>query len=372
MRIFPCAKGNIGRIEHQSMTGSRLGVIRNANQGGHTRASSNDENSFPRSRWQVLSGRNAGSLSRGNRAKDLFRFSDNGSHRGTSRLCRMAAATDHRADSAGDVIYRHPIPVRIFHWVNALCFVLLLMSGLQIFNSYPHLYWGDVGYEGMTPVFEITGEASLTDRTSWVQIGRYRIPTTGVLGIPTNAPFIGVTNWAFPTWMTLPPGIFALGRGRGWHFLVFWIFAANLVWYLPYGLLTGRFRREFMPRRAELHPKAVRRQLSMHLRLRHTTGDEARHYNLLQKLSYVAVVFVLMPVQILSGITLSNTGLAIFPWLITLFDGRQSARTVHFVGAMLLLLFVLVHVFQMFVAGVVNELRSMITGYFVIPREKKS
>jgi thiosulfate reductase cytochrome b subunit len=284
----------------------------------------------------------------------------------------MSGKTD-RPRNAGDcIVYRHPLPVRIFHWVNALSFVLLLMSGLQIFNSYPRLYWGDVGYVGMPPIFEISGKASLTgsltDRESWIQIGERRIYTTGVLGIPKDAPFIGVMNWAFPTWMTLPPGVFALGRARGWHFLVFWIFAANLAWYAAYGLLSGRFRREFLPRRAELRPTAVSRQLWMHLRLKRSTGEEARHYNLLQKLSYIVVVFVLMPTQVLSGMTLSNSALAVFPWLIDLFGGRQSARTIHFIVSMLLLLFVCVHVFQAFVAGIVNEMRSMTTGYFVIPR----
>jgi thiosulfate reductase cytochrome b subunit len=268
-------------------------------------------------------------------------------------------------------IYRHPLPIRIFHWVNALSFVLLLMSGLQIFNAYPRLHWGDVGYDGLPSIFEITGKGSLEDRTSWVQIGTHRIYTTGFLGIPQDAPFIGVTNWGFPTWMTLPSGVLELGRGRGWHFLTLWIFTANLCAYLAYALISGRFRRELLPRRAQLHPAAVLRDVWMHLRLRHSAGEDATHYNLLQKLSYIGVLFVLLPMQVLSGMTMSNSAVTIFPWLIDLFGGRQTARTIHFIVAMLLVLFVCVHLFQAFVAGIVNEVRSMITGHFVIPRVKQ-
>jgi thiosulfate reductase cytochrome b subunit len=265
-------------------------------------------------------------------------------------------------------IYRHPLPIRIFHWLNALSFVLLLMSGLQIFDAYPRLHWGDVGYAGMPAIFEITGRGSLEDRTSWVQIGTHRIYTTGFLGIPQDAPFIGVTNWAFPTWMTLPSGVLELGRGRGWHFLTLWIFTANLCGYLAYGLISGRFRRELLPRRRQLHPAAVLRDVWMHLRLKHSTGEAAAHYNLLQKLAYILVLFVFLPMQVLSGMTMSNTAVTIFPWLIELFGGRQTARTLHFIVAMLLVLFVCVHLFQAFVAGIVNEVRSMITGHFFIPQ----
>ena len=116
---------------------------------------------------------------------------------------------------ATERIYRHSLAVRLFHWVNALSFVILLMSGLQIFGAYPRLHWGDVGYAGMPAIFEITGTGTLDDPRSWIQIGSHRIYTTGFLGVPKAAPYVGVMNWAFPPWMTLPSGVLALGYGRG-------------------------------------------------------------------------------------------------------------------------------------------------------------
>ncbi len=266
-------------------------------------------------------------------------------------------------------VYRHTLPVRLFHWINAACFVMLLMSGLQIFNVHPRLYWGATGYVGMPAVFEIAGDAASGGHDSWIQIGSLRIPTTGVLGAPTDVPSFGRINYAFPGWMTLPSGTMSLGRGRGWHFLVFWIFVANFAAYAAYGLFTGRFRRLLLPSRSELRPRAVLRDLADHLRFRVPAAHALGTYNLLQKLSYLLVVAVLLPTQILSGMVMSNSALALFPWLLDIFGGRQSARTIHFVAAALLLLFLLVHVFQAFVAGIVNEMRSMITGYFHLPEK---
>jgi thiosulfate reductase cytochrome b subunit len=267
-------------------------------------------------------------------------------------------------------VYRHSLAVRLFHWVNALCFVILLMSGLQIFAAYPRLHWGDTGYAGMPAIFEITGAGTLDDPRSWIQIGSHRIYTTGFLGVPKVAPYLGVTNWAFPPWMTLPSGVLALGYGRGWHFLTAWIFSFNLGWYWTYAWCSGRVKRELLPTRAQLRLRAILHDLWHHARLKRHTGLAARHYNFLQRLAYLFVLFVLLPNQILSGMTLSNTAVAVFPWLIALFDGRQSARTLHFIGAMLLLLFLLIHIFQVFVAGFMNEIRSMITGHFIITRER--
>jgi thiosulfate reductase cytochrome b subunit len=271
--------------------------------------------------------------------------------------------------SAAERIYRHPVPVRLFHWGNALCVVILLMSGMQIFNAYPRLHWGDVGYAQMPAILEITGTGTKEDPTSWVQIGSHRIYTTGFLGVPQEAPFVGVTNWAFPTWMTLPSGVLELGYGRGWHFLAAWMFAFNLAWYWAYVWISGRAQRELLPTRAQFRVRAILHDLWHHIRLKRHTGAQARHYNFLQRLTYLFVMFVLLPTQVLSGMILSNAAVTIFPGLIDLFGGRQSARTIHFIVAMSLLLFLLIHVFQVFVAGVVNEMRSMITGYFEIPRE---
>jgi thiosulfate reductase cytochrome b subunit len=269
-----------------------------------------------------------------------------------------------------EVIYRHPAMVRIFHWTNAVCFVLLLMSGLQIFNAHPRLYVGSTGYLDTPAVFEIGGNKSLSNQKNWLRVGSVQFDTTGYLGVAKDVPFDGIANVAFPEWMTLPSAVGDLGRGRGWHFLTLWVFAANLTVYWLSGFISRRFWREFRPTAAQLKPRAIARDLWMHVRLRHTVGEEAKRYNLTQKLVYIAVVFVLLPTMIGTGMTMSPSALAAFPWLLDFFHGRQTARTIHFVVANLLVLFVAVHVFQVFVAGFFNEMRSMITGYFVVPREK--
>lgn len=230
-------------------------------------------------------------------------------------------------------IYRHPLPVRAFHWINVICFVILIMSGYQIFNAHPRLYIGNTGYYDTPAVFEITGDKSLTDPHSWIQIGSVRIPVTGVLGKAEVAPYVGVQNTAFPSWITLPSAVGDLGHGRGWHFLMIWFFAANLIFYLGYCLISKRLVRQLLPSRAQLRPKAILHDIWMHVRLRHAKGEQARHYNLMQKLSYIVVLFGLLPTMILSGMTMSPASLAVFPWLLDLFQGRQTARTIHFVSA---------------------------------------
>lgn len=268
-----------------------------------------------------------------------------------------------------DRIFRHPLPVRIFHWINALCFIVLLMSGLQIFNAHPRLYWGAEGHAGMPAAFEISGDAQTGGNESWMQIGHVRIRTTGMLGHPAVVPAFGRMNVAFPGWMTLPSGTLSLGRGRGWHFLFFWIFAANIAWYVCYGVMAGRFRATLVPRAANLAPRALLRELREHMRWRRAPEALAQGYNTLQRLTYLCVIFVLLPAQVLTGMTLSNSALSIFPFLIDLFGGHQSARTFHFIGAVVLFAFLLVHLWQLLAAGPVTEVRAMITGYLHVPRK---
>jgi thiosulfate reductase cytochrome b subunit len=107
-----------------------------------------------------------------------------------------------------------------------------------------------------------------------------------------------------------------------------------------------------------------------HIRLRAPRGEADRRYNVLQKLSYLTVVFVLLPAIVLSGLTMSPAVTAAAPILFDLFGGRQSARTIHFLAANLILLFVLVHVVQVLLAGVINRMRSMITGRYTIKPER--
>ena len=262
-------------------------------------------------------------------------------------------------------IYRHFLPVRITHWVNVLCLTILLMSGLQIFNAHPALYWGQKS-DFEHPFVSIGADPGATDTLRGaVTILGYSIPTTGVLGISENSSG-RVVERGFPTWATLPSDQ-DLSTGRLWHFFFAWLFVLNGLAYLLYALFSGHVWRDLIPSRAQWRHLGA--EIWDHLRLRFPKGEEARHYNLLQKLAYLVVIFGLLPLVILAGFTMSPQLDAAFPFLLDLFGGRQSARTLHFLAAFGLLAFVIIHLLMVLVSGLWNNLRSMITGRYSIEAE---
>lgn len=248
-----------------------------------------------------------------------------------------------------------------------MAFILLLLSGFQILNAHPRLYLGDTGYVGMPAVIEFENNLDPENPRSWVRVGSVEIPTTLVLGHVEESSVYGFT--AFPYWLRLPSKDH-LGLGRGWHFLMAWVLVINITFYLIYLVISRRLRRTLLPRKWQLTGRAILRDLWMHLRFKHPTGQRAVEYNLLQKISYLIVIFLIIPIIILTGMTMSNSAVAAYPWLIDLFQGRQTARLLHFVCAMLMTVFLFVHVSQVFVAGFVREMRSILTGYYEIPKEK--
>jgi thiosulfate reductase cytochrome b subunit len=214
----------------------------------------------------------------------------------------------------------------MMHWVNAIAMLLLLMSGLQIFNAHPALYWGVSSYTGAGPIF---------------------------------AP------GPFPGWITLP-GTQWLAMGRRWHFFFAWVLVLNGIGYIGYSIASRHLVRDLWPAREEL--SEIGPSVADHLRLRHPAGEAARRYNVLQKLAYVGVIFVLVPFLVLMGLGLSPSLDTLVPGWVDFFGGRQAVRTLHFAAAALLVAFVAVHVFEVAVAGFRNNVRSMITGRYRLPR----
>ena len=287
----------------------------------------------------------------------------------TDLSAAASAGASQRGGSAREVVYRHSVTVRVTHWINVACFALLLMSGLRIFNYHPALYWGNDGHRGLPAVFSI-GAAINRDTGAIVgvtQVAGSTFVTTGVLGVNYD-PDRGTVRRAFPAWLTLPgePG---LGLARDWHFLIAWLFVANGAVYLLFGLLSGHFRRDLAPTAAQLHPRGILNDIWNHVRLRPPRGEAARHYNFLQKLAYLVVVFLLLPLMVLSGLTMSPAVTAAVPGLFDLFGGRQSARTIHFITANLLVVFVFIHLVALLLSGALNGMRGMITGRYVIKPE---
>jgi thiosulfate reductase cytochrome b subunit len=280
-------------------------------------------------------------------------------------LIEAKAATPQR-----DVMYRHTVTVRLTHWINVLIFVVLLASGLRLFNFHPALYWGNDGHSGMPSFISID---ALMDVESGEPVGvttvmGHSFNTSGVLGVSYDSRGEPVEA-AFPGWLTLPGG---LGFARDVHFDAAWLLVFNGLVYVLSGLFSGHFRRDLLPAVKELAPRRLLADLWNHLRLRRARGEAARHYNVLQKLAYVIVIFVLLPVMVLSGLTMSPAVTTAMPFLLDLFGGRQSARTIHFLAADLLVLFVLVHVIQVIITGAFDNMRAMITGrYAILPEAGK-
>lgn len=261
-------------------------------------------------------------------------------------------------------IYRHRLPTRIWHWLNAATLLILLMSGLMIFNAHPRLYWGQYGANADHAWFAIGS----SPETGFVRIGRARIETTGVLGRWTDARGVEQT-WAFPGWATIPTS-YSLADGRRWHLFFAWVLSIALTLYMLWALFGGHLAKDLHIRRGEWSPRHIWQDIKDHARLRFPRGEAAARYNILQKFSYIGVIFILLPLMILTGLTMSPGFNATAPWLLDLFGGRQSARSVHFIAAWALVLFFLVHIVMVLLAGPVNEVRSMITGWFRLPPER--
>ncbi|MCC6925921.1 cytochrome b/b6 domain-containing protein [Novosphingobium sp.] len=237
----------------------------------------------------------------------------------------------------GDTVLRHRWPVRIWHWTNALVMAVMLMSGLMIFNAHPRLYWGHYG---------------ANPDPAWLDLEK----VNG--GIP------------FPGWITLPSH-YSLADARLWHLAFAWALVLAFIGYLGWALASEHLKRNLAPQLAELAPRHLWHDIREHARLRFPTGLAALSYNVLQKLAYGAVLFVLLPGIVLTGLAMSPAIDAGFPWLVDLFAGRQSARSLHFLCAAGLVAFLLVHLAMVLLAGPVNELRSMLTGYYRLPPERE-
>ena len=263
--------------------------------------------------------------------------------------------------------YRHRLPVRIMHWINVLALTILLMSGLQIFNAHPSLSWGKSTYTGKPPILEMTAAQDKEGRMVGItRVFGHEFNTTGVLGASRNENG-ELTQRGFPSWATIPDNQW-LAMARQWHFFFAWIFVVNGIAYVLYGIASHHLSRELAPTPEDW--RSIGRSIKDHLRLRHPTGEAAKDYNVLQKLTYLIVIFGLLPLVILMGWAMSPWLNSVMPGWIDVFGGRQSARTLHFVAAWALVAFVLIHVFEVVITGLWNNLRSMITGHYHVDAVK--
>lgn len=260
--------------------------------------------------------------------------------------------------------YRHPLPVRLMHWTNVIALVVLLMSGLNIFNAHTALYWGESSYGKKPPLLEMSAvEDNKGNLIGTTSLFGFKMNTTGLLGASRDLDG-DMTELGFPTWITIP-SVQWLAMARRWHFFFAWLLVMNGFSFVVYSLLSRHVSRDLLPTRQDFH--SIGSSIIDHLLLRRAKGEEAARYNVLQKIAYLSVIFLAAPLMILMGLGMSPALDALFSGLVSLFGGRQSMRTLHFFVAWALVAFVFVHVFQVIVNGFWNNVRSMITGYFKIP-----
>ncbi len=237
------------------------------------------------------------------------------------------------AAGAPAVIDRHVLATRIWHWVTAVSVIVLLGSGLMILNAHGQLYWGEYGANFDEPWFKLI----------WLFDGA-----------------------RVPGWLTIP-STYNLALARRWHLSFALVLAFALLAYMIVSLVNRHFQRDLRIRARELSAAHLIADARAHARLQFHDPANPRAYNIFQKLSYAAVIFGLLPLVILTGLAMSPGMNAAWPWLLDVFGGRQSARSVHFIVAMLLAGFIVVHLALVILAGPVNELRSMLTGKWRVP-----
>jgi thiosulfate reductase cytochrome b subunit len=257
-------------------------------------------------------------------------------------------------------VYRHRLPVRISHWLNVPFLIILIMSGLQIFNAHPALYWGDRS-DRDRPLFSIRPVQTDNGDTKGVTtILGHPFDTTGVFGYSNGS------GRAFPAWATIPSAKW-LAMGRQWHLFFAWLFVINGLIFTAYAFASRHITRDLVPTGKDW--RDIGKSVKDHLIFRRPTGDEAKRYNVIQKLTYAGILLVVAPLIVFTGLAMSPTIDTAFPWLLTVFGGRQAARTIHFIACFSFVGFIVIHIVQVMLTGFLNNIRSMVTGWFSIKHE---
>ncbi|UJW87070.1 cytochrome b/b6 domain-containing protein [Devosia sp. SL43] len=258
----------------------------------------------------------------------------------------------------GPLIYRQSIWTRVTHWIWAICLFFLLLTGLQIFNAHPALYIGQQsGFEFENAILEIGAINTDAGPRAQTTIFGQTIDTTAI-GLGMSGSAERPTFTAFPGSVTIP-SYRDLGTGRVVHFFFGWIFVGTMfIWFLA-SFINGHIRRDIIVRPKDV--AGVPKDVVDHATLRFHHG---RTYGPLQRIAYFGVFFVLFPLIVATGLTMSPGINAIAPWMLDIFGGRQTARTIHFIVMLLLVGFFIIHIIMVLAAGPINELRSMITGWY--------
>jgi thiosulfate reductase cytochrome b subunit len=265
----------------------------------------------------------------------------------------------------GKLIYRQNRWTRITHWIWAISLFFLLLSGLQIFNARPWLSIGkETGFQYNNSFVKIGSSTQGDARIGYTELFGTRFDTTGYLGLHGSGD--EAVSQAFPPVLTIPSNR-DLGTGRVVHFFFAWILVLTLATWLIASISKGRVRGELLPDKADI--KSLPQDIKDHARLRF---HHTKKYSVLQKLAYSGVLFVLFPAIIITGLAMSPGFNAFMPFLNDLLGGRQTARTIHFIAMALLVGFFIIHMLMILAAGPINEMRSIITGWYRTDPETKN
>ena len=229
---------------------------------------------------------------------------------------------------------RHTAVVRVTHWITTLCFFALLVSGIELVISHPRFYWGEAGNVLTPSLFELPIPAS-----------RGTVPTGYNFVLPDQ------NGWS-----------------RYLHFQAAWLVVLTGLLYVGAGLFSGHFRKNLAP---DLSWPLLSQAIGNHLRFKRPTEAEAWSYNVLQRLVYLVVIFILFPLMIWTGLAMSPAVTSAFPFVVTVFGGQQSARTIHFFATLSLVLFLLVHIVMICLAGFGSRMRAMITADMITAQKER-
>ena len=261
-------------------------------------------------------------------------------HRAKSRRIHSTLCYSPRVSTVAPVlksqVSRHSVLVRVTHWLTVLSFFALLVTGLEIVISHPRFYWGETGNVNTHPLFTIHIPAS-----------RGTVPTGYGYEWPDE------NGWS-----------------RYLHFQAAWVLVLTGLVYGMSSLLNGHFRKNVFPAPPDRTWRAFRNVIAKYLRGAPADAAEEHTYNVVQRMAYLCVIFVLFPLVIWTGLALSPAFDSAFPWAVNVFGGRQSARTLHFLVTWLLVFFLVVHVFMIYLAGFWSRMRAMITGRAAEPKER--
>lgn len=234
--------------------------------------------------------------------------------------------------------------VKVSHWIGTVSFITLVFTGTVILMAHPRLYWGEVGND-LTPALIELPISRNYKHAGWDNRVAFFEGDVSPVSANRTYDIFNKNGW-----------------GRSLHFLAAWFLVLTGAIYLLAGVFTGHFRRHLVPRPAEITPRRFWREVREHARLRIRAATGGPQYGVLQKCAYFAVVFLALPLVVLTGLSMSPAISASYPFLLRLFGGFQSARTIHFFAFVVLVLFLLVHVAMVIKSGFKRQMRAMTLG----------